>query len=343
MRFDAIVIGAGAAGMMCAARAGQRGKSVLLIDHYPKLGEKIRISGGGRCNFTNIHCRPENFISQNPHFCPPALARRWAAGYHLVNAYGLTETTVCATISARQDADGPTRTVPIGGPVDNARVYVLDTGLRLVPPGVRGDLYVAGDGLARGYLRRPGLTASRFVADPFTGDGARMYRTGDLARWNADGQLEYLGRADDQVKLRGFRIEPGEVEAALTAVPGVAAACVTVREDRPGDQRLVAYTVPDGPAGPAPDTIRAELAAGLPDFMMPSAFVSLDALPLTPNGKIDRRALPAPDTRDRAARRVPVTERERILCEVFGDVLGVPGIGFDDDFFALGGHSLLVV
>jgi len=276
--------------------------------------------------------------------CPPALARRWAPDHHLVNAYGPTETTVCATISARQDPGLPMRTVPIGVPVDNARVYVLDAGLGLVPPGVPGELYVAGDGLARGYLRRPGLTASRFVADPFGPSGGRMYRTGDLARWNADGQLEYLGRADDQVKLRGFRIELGEVEAALAAVPGVAAACATVREDRPGDQRLVAYTVPDGSAGPVPGAIRGELAALLPDFMLPSAFVSLDALPLTPNGKIDRRALPAPDTaRDRTARRAPVTEREKILCEVFGDVLGVPDIGVDDDFFALGGHSLLVV
>ncbi|MFJ5228433.1 amino acid adenylation domain-containing protein [Kitasatospora sp. NPDC088391] len=281
--------------------------------------------------------------------CPPALARAWSPGRHLVNAYGPTETTVCATMSGFQAPDGPHapgRTVPIGVPVDGTRVQVLDHRLAPVPPGVVGELYVSGDGLARGYLGRPGLTATRFVADPADPAGGRMYRTGDLARWNRDGQLEYAGRVDEQVKLRGFRIEPGEIEAALTALPGIAAACVVEREDRPGDRRLVAYTVAaEGPAGrDAPDgpRVRALLAEVLPEHLVPAAHVRLPALPLTPNGKTDRRALPAPAA-PAAAGRAPRTARERALCELFADVLGRPAIGATDDFFAAGGHSLLAV
>ncbi|MFF7849598.1 amino acid adenylation domain-containing protein [Streptomyces sp. NPDC007910] len=278
--------------------------------------------------------------------CPPALARTWARGRHLVNAYGPTETTVCATMSGFQHPDGPLaphRTVPIGGPVDGTRVRVLDDRLAPVPPGVVGELYVSGEGLARGYHDRPGLTASRFVADPFDRAGGRMYRTGDLARWNHRGQLEYVGRVDDQVKLRGFRIELGEIEAALTALPGVAAACAVVREDRPGDRRLVAYTVPaEGTTGPDGPEVRARLADVLPAHMVPSAHVSLGALPLTPNGKTDRKALPAPEE-SRTGGRAPRTDRERALCEVFAETLGVPRIGVADDFFDHGGHSLLAV
>ncbi|BAJ33294.1 MULTISPECIES: non-ribosomal peptide synthetase [Kitasatospora] len=273
--------------------------------------------------------------------CPPALARSWARGRFLVNAYGPTETTVCATMSGFQSAEGPLapgRTVPIGAPVDGSRVRVLDARLAPVPPGVVGELYVSGEGLARGYLGRPGLTAGRFVADPAAADGSRMYRTGDLARWGRGGRLEYVGRVDEQVKLRGFRIEPGEVEAALTALPGVAAACVLVREDRPGDRRLVAYTV----GGGGPEELRARLAQTLPDHLVPAAFVALAALPVTPNGKVDRRALPAPEG-PKAAGRAPRTARERELCGLFAEVLGVPEVGVTDDFFALGGHSLLAV
>ncbi|MEV7676575.1 amino acid adenylation domain-containing protein [Streptomyces sp. NPDC088752] len=278
--------------------------------------------------------------------CPPALARTWARGRHLVNAYGPTETTVCATMSGFQHADGPLapdRTVSIGAPVDGTRVRVLDDRLAPVPPGVVGELYVSGEGLARGYHDRPGLTASRFVADPFDRTGGRMYRTGDLARWNHQGQLEYVGRVDDQVKLRGFRIELGEVEAALTALPGVAAACAVVREDRPGDRRLVAYTVPaEGAAALDTAEVRARLADALPDHMVPSAHVVLGALPVTPNGKTDRKALPAPGE-PTAGGRAPRTDRERALCEVFAETLGLPRIGVTDDFFDHGGHSLLAV
>ncbi|MGZ2356975.1 amino acid adenylation domain-containing protein [Streptomyces sp. 372A] len=279
--------------------------------------------------------------------CPPALVHAWARDRFLVNAYGPTETTVCATMSTFQHAEGPLapdRTVPIGAPVDGTRVYVLDDRLTPVPPGVTGELYVAGEGVARGYHGRAGLTATRFVADPFDRAGGRMYRTGDLVRWTPDGRLLYISRVDDQVKLRGFRIELGEIEAALTSHPGVAAACATVREDRPGDRRLVAYTVP--PTGePAPGwaELRAHLAAILPEHMVPAAHVRLDAFPVTPNGKTDRRALPAPESPAAAGGRAPRTARERALCEVFAQTLGVPEVGVTDDFFALGGHSLLAV
>ncbi|WP_093761613.1 non-ribosomal peptide synthetase [Streptomyces sp. BpilaLS-43] len=279
--------------------------------------------------------------------CPPALVHAWAEGRFLVNAYGPTETTVCATMSAFQHADGPLapgRTVPIGVPVDGTRVHVLDDRLAPVPPGVTGELYVSGEGVARGYHGRASLTASRFVADPFDRAGGRMYRTGDLVRWTPGGELVYVSRADDQVKLRGFRIELGEIEAALTTLPGVVAACAAVREDRPGDRRLVAYTVSArGARGPGEAEVRAHLAATLPGHMVPAAHVHLDALPVTPNGKTDRRALPAPGHASRAGGRGPRTARERVLCEVFAETLGVPEVGVTDDFFALGGHSLLAV
>ncbi|QNP68637.1 amino acid adenylation domain-containing protein [Streptomyces roseirectus] len=253
----------------------------------------------------------------------------------LVNMYGITETTVHVTalpLAEEAAGDGRGR---IGQAIPDLRVYVLDAGLRLVPPGATGELYVAGAGLARGYLGRPGLSAGRFVADPFGGPGERMYRTGDLARWSADGGLEYAGRADDQVKIRGFRIEPGEVAAALAKVAGVTQATVVVL-----DGRLVGYVVGDGLDA---ETVRRTAARTLPEHMVPAAVVALDRLPMTANGKVDRAALPAPAAHGRG--RAPRTPREEILCGLFADVLGVAAhrLGADDGFFALGGDSLLAM
>ncbi|MEU9497960.1 amino acid adenylation domain-containing protein [Streptomyces sp. NPDC048196] len=263
---------------------------------------------------------------------------RECPGIEVHNYYGPSECTV-DTVGARvRDSARPV----IGGPVRNMRVYVLDARLRPVPPGVTGELYLSGVQLARGYLNRSGLTAERFTADPFGAPGSRMYRSGDLARWTAAGLLEFVGRADDQVKLRGFRIELGEVEAVLARHATVGHAVAMVREDRPGDQRLTAYVVPAPGARVHPGELREFAAGKLPGFMVPAVVVVLDALPLTPSGKLARRSLPAPGPGlHGAGGREPREPAEEILCGLFAEALGTGQAGIDDDFFALGGHSLL--
>ncbi|WP_234381496.1 amino acid adenylation domain-containing protein [Streptomyces sp. NRRL S-1521] len=272
------------------------------------------------------------------------LASRWTPRARVWNTYGPTEATVMATSGPVAKDIGPRdEPPPVGRPLANMRTYVLDGFLRPAPPGVTGELYVAGPGVARGYTGRPGLTAERFVACPF-GAGGRMYRTGDLARWMADGQLAFAGRADDQVKLRGHRVEPGEIEAVIGRHPSVGQVAVVAREDRPGDRHLVAYVVPgtdrtDGADGSVdPEALRAYAGIRLPDHMVPSAVVVLDALPLTVNGKLDRDALPAPGRTARG--RDPRTPVEAVLCGLFAETLGIERAGADDSFFALGGDSI---
>ncbi|GAB7030432.1 non-ribosomal peptide synthetase [Streptomyces sp. NPDC021749] len=278
----------------------------------------------------------------------PVPARTWrelaeaagSGGPEALNLYGPTECTVDATVGWMTG-----QTPHLGDSLPGGRLYVLDEALRPVPEGADGELYVAGPRLALGYAGRPALTAERFVADPFGGPGARMYRTGDRVR-RSGGRLVFLGRADRQVKFRGFRIEPGEIEHALVSAEGVGSAAVVVRADGPAGERLVAYAVPSGGAAPDPGRLRDRLASVLPDFMVPSDWVLLDALPLTANGKLDVAALPAPPdgagASDGAAAE-PDGPFEKLIAEVWSEVLGRQRISADDDFFALGGHSLMAL
>ncbi|MFK0132134.1 amino acid adenylation domain-containing protein [Streptomyces rubiginosohelvolus] len=272
--------------------------------------------------------------------CTAPLTARWAPGRRMVNAYGPTEATACVTMSAPLD---PGETPPIGTPLHGVRAHVLDTLLRPVPPGTAGELYVAGPGIAQGYLGRPRLTAERFTAEPGGPPGSRMYRTGDLVSRTADGSLLYHGRADDQVKVRGFRVEPGEIVAALQARPEIRAAAVVLRQDDPaGPRRLVAYLVPTGDPAPLDSAaLRTALARVLPDHMVPSAFVTVPGLPVTANGKLDRDALPAPDFGAATGDTAPEGPVEETLAALFAEVLALPSVGAEDSFFTLGGDSIL--
>ena len=271
---------------------------------------------------------------------------------NLLNCYGPTETTTFAT-SYRIPADvNPQEAIPIGKPISNTRVYILDESGQPVPVGVNGELYIAGDGVANGYLNRPELSAERFVHDHFDSTERRkMYRTGDVGRWRDDGVIEYVGRNDSQVKIRGLRIELGEIESVLSELPQIREVVVIVREFSRGDKRLVGYWVQsetdEGRAAGVMDTklLQDYVRAHLPSYMVPAAFVQLEALPLTPNGKVDRKSLPDPDVGSMTAHSYepPVGETEELLVLIWKDLLGVDRVGRNDNFFELGGHSLLAI
>ncbi|MEU6221502.1 amino acid adenylation domain-containing protein [Streptomyces sp. NPDC047022] len=318
-------------------------EGVTTLHFVPSMLESfLRAPGAAGCTgLRRVICSGEAL--------PTALADRFhevlgTAGTELHNLYGPTEASV--DVTHRRSRPGErTASVPIGRPVDNTRVYVLDAGLQPAHPGAPGELYLAGVQLAHGYHGRTGLTAERFVADPFGPPGSRMYRTGDIVRWTEDGELLYLRRADDQVKIRGFRIELGEIEAVLCGHPAVGTTAVVVREDQPGVKRLVAYVVPADPGRAAEldaGALRAHCATGLPEHMVPQAFVPLQALPVSLSGKLDRKALPAPAFAAGGGR-APEGPLEEALCGLFADVLGVSGIGPDDGFFELGGDSILSI
>ncbi|WP_203228911.1 non-ribosomal peptide synthetase, partial [Lautropia dentalis] len=273
------------------------------------------------------------------------------APQNLLNGYGPTETTTFAVTCRLNDLVDETVTqVPIGKPIGNTRIYILDGQGQPVPIGVTGEIHIGGDGVALGYLNRPELTAERFIPDPFSDEpDARMYRSGDLGYWRADGLIEFVGRNDFQVKIRGFRVELGEIEARLGELPGVRDAVVLAREDHPGDKRLVAYWMAHEGAAeetlPDVERLRDHLRAELPAYMVPSAFVKLEVMPLTPNGKVDRKALPAPDAEALVTHmyEAPQGPVEEVLAGIWQELLGVERVGRNDSFFDLGGHSLLAV
>jgi acyl carrier protein len=313
----------------------------------PSMARMLAADDAARAGLAKLDC-----MMVGGEAFPPSLARDLAGLVRgkVMNMYGPTETTIWSAVhTVGRDESG---VIPLGRPLANQSVHILDSRQRPLPPGVPGELAIGGDGVVRGYFRRPELTAERFVADTIAGHG-RLYRTGDLARWrrddNGEGVLEFLGRLDHQVKVRGFRIELGEIEAALAEQPGVAQAVVTAREDQPGDARLVAYLVAR-PGATIADaaSLRDALRQRLPDFMLPQAVVVLDEFPHTPNGKIDRKALPAPDTLAAPAAAAaefiaPAGDLEARIADVWKDVLKLAQVGTRDNFFDLGGHSLLAV
>jgi amino acid adenylation domain-containing protein len=326
----------GAQNLLAALRrAGDRSLVKITPAHLELLSRQIdpeRAAGMSRVFVIG----GENLLAESLR-----LWRDHAPATRLVNEYGPTETVVGCCVYEVQPRDPRSGSVPIGRPIANTQLYVLDPSLQRVPPGVMGELYIGGAGVARGYLNRPELTAERFLPDPFSGiPGAHLYKTGDLARYRTDGTLEYLGRSDDQVKVRGYRIELGEIEATLAAQPKVQSCAVLAREDELGSKRLVGYVVFRDGDIPSTDDLRAFLQERLPEHMVPAQFVYLDALPLTPNGKVDRKALPPP-SRDGAHKgEAARTKTEKALAAIWRELLKVDAIGINDDFFDLGGDSM---
>ncbi|HWO29982.1 MAG TPA: non-ribosomal peptide synthetase, partial [Candidatus Acidoferrum sp.] len=308
----------------------------MLLDHAPQLGERVpRLK----------------LWSSSGEVLPTDLVGRFRASFpaaRLLNLYGSSEVAADVTCHEVSDEDLRAGSIPIGRAIANTQVYILDGDRNPVPMGVRGEIYVGGDNLARGYWRRPELTAQRFVENPIAPEcSARLYRTGDLGRFRASGDIEYLGRVDDQVKIRGVRIELGEIEFALVGHSGVREAVVAAREDVTGEKRLVAYYTASDPNGPTIEAreLRAHLSSQLPDYMVPAAYVRMHRMPLTANGKLDSKALPMPEGDAHAVRgyEAPKGEIEKRLVEIWADVLKVERVGREDNFFELGGHSLLAM
>ncbi|WP_271621561.1 non-ribosomal peptide synthetase [Bradyrhizobium sp. CCBAU 51745] len=318
-------------------RSGDRGLVKITPAHLELLSRQIDRSEA--VNFSRAFViGGENLLAETLQFWRDA-----APDTRLINEYGPTETVVGCCVYEVQRGDPRTGSVPIGQPIANTQLYVLDASLEPVPPGATGELYIGGAGVALGYLNRPELTAERFLADPFSRDPeARLYKTGDLARYRKDGMLEYLGRVDDQVKIRGYRVELGEIEAALASHRRVQSCTVVAREDEPGRKILVAYVVPHDSKTSGGDELRAFLKDTLPEYMIPAQFVFLDSLPLTPNGKVDRKALPVPSRESIAAGKggAPRSRSEETVAEIWSELLKVDGIGIHDDFFDLGADSL---
>ena len=330
-----------AAQSLLTALQGQKGRSLVKITpaHLELLSQQL--GSDEVAGMTNVFViGGENLLAEKLR-----LWRESAPATRLINEYGPTETVVGCCVYEVQTDDPPSGSVPIGRPIDNTQLYVLGPDLEPVPLGETGELYIGGAGVARGYWNRPELTEERFLPDPFSGQpGARLYKSGDLARYRADGILEYLGRADNQVKVRGYRIELGEIEAVLTSHPGVQSCAVLAREDEPGNQQLVGYVSPTKNQSLVPEELRSFLEQRLPAYMVPAHFVLLESLPLTPNGKVDRKALPAPSNESIAVPRTSVAPRtgtEKALAAIWTELLKVDSVGVNDSFFDLGGHSLM--
>ena len=330
-----------AAQSLLAALQRQKGRSLVKITpaHLELLSQQL--TPDEVADMTNVFViGGENLLAEKLR-----MWREFAPATRLINEYGPTETVVGCCVYEVQADDPRNGSVPIGRPIDNTQLYVLDSDLQPIPVGETGELYIGGAGVARGYWNRPELTEERFLPDPFSGKpGARLYKSGDLARYRADGILECLGRADNQVKVRGYRIELGEIEAALASHTGVQSCAVLAREDEPGNRQLVGYVSPAKNQSLVPEELRTFLEQRLPAYMVPAHFVLLGSLPLTPNGKVDRKALPAPSYESIAVTTTafaPRTGTEKALAAIWAELLKVDSIGVNDSFFDLGGHSLL--